>query len=435
MKTVLEDGTILTMRGEEAELIRGSLGIEGENIVFIGEEPAGFAPDKRIDASDKIVMPGLIDAHTHISMSLMRHFADDLPFWNWLFDRILPVEEKLKGEDAYNGAMLSAAEMIRGGVTTFADMYFFMHRVAEATLESGLRARLSRGLAFDGPEDLSKLEESREFFQKWNGAGDGRIGVDLGPHAIYTCPPEYLEKVTQLSEELGTRIHIHLSESRKEVEDSRSGYGKSPIAHVRDLGLLDRPTYAAHCVHIDDEDIAILREKEVSVINNPTSNLKLGNGFAPVGKLLDAGVNVGLGTDGQASNNNLDMFEEMHLAALVNKGIEENPARLSAYRALQMATMDNARALGIEEEVGSLETGKKADLILVDTYKPHFYPRHSSTAGLVYAAGRGDVETVFCNGEILMENGRLTGLDEEKIFARAEESAERMTEKKIGKGE
>ncbi len=432
MKTLLRSGTVLTMETQNPDLLPADIGIEGDHIVFIGEAPPDFFPDREIDASDCVVMPGLINAHTHISMSLMRHYADDLPFWNWLFERILPVEEHLTAEDAYNGAMLSLVEMIRSGITCFADMYFFMDRVAEATLRSGLRANLSQGLAFNGPEDLVKLEQSRGFFEKWNGGGGGRLRVDIGPHAIYTCPPEYLEKTALLSEELGNRIHIHLSESRKELEDCMAEHGKSPIAHARDLGLLNRKTYAAHCVHISDDDIQILKDHDTAVINNPGSNMKLGNGFAPISRLLAAGVNVGLGTDGSASNNNLNMFEEMHLAAMINKGVEEDPTVVSAGTVLRMVTINGARALGIDGITGSLSPGKKADLILIDMNAPQFYPRHNVQAALVYAAQASVVKTVIGKGGLLMEDHRLTGLDEREIFLKAQESASRITSK--GKG-
>ncbi|MFW6362026.1 MAG: amidohydrolase family protein [Spirochaetota bacterium] len=427
MKTVLKNGTILTMETAQAELIHGDIGIEGETIVFIGEQPADFRADLELDAQGGIVMPGLVDAHTHIAMSLMRHYADDLPFWSWLFERILPVEENLIDEHVYHGSRLSLVELIRSGVTTFADMYSNMDAVAQATLESGLRANLTRGLMFNGPEDLVKLEEGRRFYKDWNGKGGGRLQVDVGPHAVYTIPPEYMLKVAELAKELNTRIHIHLSESRKEVDDCLQAHGKTPIAHARDQGLFECKTYGAHCVHITDEDIRILQESGVSVINNPTSNLKLGNGFAPVTKLLEAGVNVALGTDGSASNNNLNMFEETHLAALVNKGVTEDPTTVSAYTALQMATINGARALGLEETTGSLKVGKKADIIVIDIEAPHFYPRHSVSAGLVYAAQSSDVKTVICNGEVVMQDRQLTQLDEQEIYRKAQASAAAIT--------
>ncbi|PKL26403.1 MAG: N-ethylammeline chlorohydrolase [Spirochaetae bacterium HGW-Spirochaetae-3] len=427
MNTIIRNGIILAMDSPEPELVQGDIGIEGSTIAFVGARPAAFKADREIDASGSVVMPGLVNAHTHIAMSLMRHYADDLPFWDWLFDRIIPVEEKLTDGFVYDGSMLSLVEMIRGGVTCFADMYSNMDAVASATLKSGLRANLTRGLVFNSPADEVKLDEARRFHAEWHGRGAGRIRVDVGPHAVYTCAPVYLEKAIRLSEDLGTRIHMHLSESRKEVADCVAAYGKSPIAHVRDVGLFTRKTYGAHCVHIDEDDIRILKDNGVAVVNNPASNMKLGNGFAPVAKLLEAGVTVALGTDGSASNNNLNMFEEMNTAALVNKGITEDPTAVSAYAALKMATINGARALGLDDAIGSLRAGKKADIILVDMEAPHFYPRNSVAAALVYAAQGSDVKTVICDGEVLMEDRRMTRLDVGAICAKAQESAALMT--------
>lgn len=430
MRTLVKGGTILPMDGTAPRLVQGELGIEDGRIAFVGAPAAGdkgFRPDRVVDASGCLVLPGLVNAHTHIAMSLMRHYADDLPFWDWLFGRIVPVEEKLTDDYVYDGSMLSLAEMIRGGVTCFADMYSNMDAVARATERAGLRARLTRGLVFGSTSDLYKLDESRDFHAAWNGKAGGRIAVDVGPHAVYTCAPEYLAKATALASDLGARMHMHLSESRKEVADCLAAYGKSPIALARDAGVFTRPTYAAHCVHVDAADIAIMREHGVAVAHNPGSNMKLANGFAPVKAMLEAGLVVALGTDGQASNNNLDLFEEMNLAAFAAKGVTEDPTAVSAYRALRMATIDGARALGLDAEIGSLEPGKKADVILVDASAPHFYPRNSACAALVYAAGGADVKTVICDGEILMEDRRLSRLDQAELCAKAQESAARLT--------
>ncbi len=428
MKILIQGGQILTMAQDEPEILQTDIGIDNDRIAFIGAPSAGFKADKTIDASDTLIMPGLVNAHTHISMSLLRSYADDLPFWEWLFERIMPVEENMTSEFAYNGARLSLIEMIKSGTTTFADMYFFMDRVAQAVEESGVRANLSRGATFiNGDSDLDKLDESEEFFTKWNGRADGRIKVDIAPHAPYTCPPKYIKLCGELARKLGTNIHIHLSESRKEVEDSRKEHGKSPIQHVHDLGLFDSRTYAAHCVHISEDDIKIMAEKGVTAVNNPTSNFKLANGFAPVTKLLEAGVNVALGTDGPGCNNNTNMFEEINLAALANKAVEENPTVVPAYTALKMATVNGAKALGLEDEIGTLEKGKKADMILIDLKKAHFYPRYNLISSLVYSAQGSDVKTVLCNGRILMEDYKLLTLDEETVFREAEISARKMT--------
>ncbi len=414
------------MTGPEPEIIEGDLGIEDDRIVHIGITPGDFVPDKIIDASTKIIMPGLVNAHTHIAMSLMRHYADDLPFWEWLNDRILPMEEKLTPDDVYTGSLLSIAEMIRSGTTTFADMYFFMDAVAEAVAESGIRANISRGLVFNEAADLKKLDIGVKLFHDWHKKAGGRIHVDLAPHAPYTCGPEYLEHVRKSAEELGAHIHTHLSESRKEIETIYSLYNSSPVAYMEKLGIFRQKTFAAHCVYVSFDDIRILADYDVSVVSNPGSNFKLGNGFAPVPRFLNAGVNVALGTDGPASNNNLNIFEEMNLAALVNKAVSEDPTVVPAYTALQMATINGARALGREDEVGSLEAGKKADIILVDRRNPHFYPELNPVPALVYAGQAADVDTVICNGRILMEHGTLCTLKENEILIRAEKTARRL---------
>ncbi len=426
MKILLKNGTILTMAASEPEIIKGDLGIDDDRIVHIGETSSDFIPDIVLDASERIVMPGLVNAHTHIAMSLMRHYADDLPFWEWLNNRILPIEEKLTPEDVYIGSLLSIAEMIRSGITTFADMYFFMDGVAEAVHESGMRANISRGLVFNEVSDLKKLAISKKLFQDWHGKGEGRIQVDLAPHAPYTCPPEYLDRVVKSAEEMGAHIHTHLSESRKEIETIYSLYNVSPVAYMEQHGLFRQKTFAAHCVYVSFDDIRILADYDVSVVNNPGSNFKLGNGFAPVPRFLNAGVNVALGTDGAASNNNLNMFEEMHLAALVNKAVSEDSTAVPAYTALEMATIGGARALGRDHETGSLKVGKKADIILLDTGKPHLYPQLNPVSALVYAGQGADVDTVICNGRILMEQGRLRTLDEQHILKKAEETVRKL---------
>ncbi len=426
VKILLKNGTILTMAGSEPEIIEGDLGIEDESIAYVGDTPGDFIPDKIIDASKKIIMPGLVNAHTHIAMSLMRHYADDLPFWEWLNDRILPMEEKLTPDDVYTGSLLSIAEMIRSGTTTFADMYFFMDAVAEAVAETGIRANISRGLVFNEAADLKKLDIGVKLFHDWHKKAGGRIHVNLAPHAPYTCGPEYLEHVRKSAEELGAHIHTHLSESRKEIETIYSLYNSSPIAYMEKLGMFRQKTFAAHCVYVSFDDIRILADYDVSVVNNPGSNFKLGNGFAPIPRFLNAGVNVALGTDGPASNNNLNVFEEMNLAALVNKAVHEDSTVVPAYTALQMATINGARALGREDEIGSLEAGKKADIILVDGGKPHFYPNFNPVPALVYAGQSADVDTVICNGRLLMEQGTLCTMNEDDVLAKAEKTSHRL---------
>lgn len=425
MNILIKNATVLTMSEEDKLMENTNITIEKGKIKSIGSVPEDFVDEKVIDGTNKLVMPGLVNAHTHIAMSLFRNFADDLPFWTWLQDRIIPREEKLIPEHVYWGSMLSIAEMIRFGVTSFADMYFFMDEVAKAVEETGIRASLSIGLSDSGNQE-QKIKAVKEFYDNWHGKANGRITVMAGPHAPYSCGPSFLSKVIDMASEKKMGIHIHLSESKKEIEDSYELRGKSPIKHVYDLGLLDLPTLAAHCVHLSDEDIDILAEKKVSVANNPGSNLKLGNGFARIEDMLKKGINVGLGTDGSASNNNLNMFEEINLAALINKGYTGDTTSIPAGTAVKMATINGAKALGIDEEVGTIEVGKRADIIMLDLNKPHFYPRYNLVASLAYSAQGSDVETVIVDGKVLMENYELKTIDLEKVMFNAEKSAKAL---------
>jgi 5-methylthioadenosine/S-adenosylhomocysteine deaminase len=423
MNILIQGGNILTMESEEIQI--GDIGIVDDRIAFIGRDET-FRPDKVISAEDCIVMPGLVNAHTHSPMTLLRNYADDLLFWEWLEGTILPIEDKLTGEDAYLGAKLAIAEMIRSGITTFADMYMFMDDVARAVEETGIRANLSRGITGQGENGIEKIDESLSFYHKWNGKNDGLIRVDFAQHAPYTCDDAYIGHIMDAIKGLDTRIHIHLSESRDEVKRSLEEHGTTPIAHMRDLGLFEFPTYAAHCVHLTDDDIQILKQNDVSVMNNPGSNLKIANGFAPVKKMLQAGVNVSVATDGAASNNNLNMFEEMNLAALVNKAVEEDATTVPAFTALSMGTINGAKALGLESQIGSLVVGKKADIIIIDLSKPHFYPRFNLISSLIYSAQAGDVKTVLCNGRVLMQDYELLTMNEKEVLTEADQAAARF---------
>lgn len=426
MKTLITNGEVLCMTGEDVRQV--DVGIEDDTIAFIGKAPATFIADRTIDASDQVVMPGLINGHTHASMTLFRNLADDLLFWDWLEGTILPMEAHLRAKDVYHGARLAIAEMIRSGITTFTDMYFHMDQVARAVEETGIRANLATGITGQGIEDEEKIKDAVAFHKVFHGKANGRIQVDFAPHAPYTCDDAFIKKIIDAAGGLDTRVHIHLSESRGEIKDSLAEYNQTPIERMASLGLFALPVYAAHCVHLTDEDINILAHYQVSVINNPGSNLKIANGFAPVKKMLEAGINVGLGTDGAASNNNLNMFEEMSLAALINKGLEEDAQVVPAYQALKMATINGAKALGLNQWVGTLEVGKKADIILIDLNKPHFYPRFKVIPALVYAAQAQDVRTVICNGEILMRDYLLQTMDEKTVMDEANGAAIRLKE-------
>lgn len=286
-----------------------------------------------------------------------------------------------------------------------------------------MRGVLTRGLIEEKDNPNLKLDETRDLFNNWNGKANGRIKVMVAPHSPYTCSPEFILKTMELAKDLNTGIHIHLSETKKEVEDSFNLFGKSPIKHVYDLGLLDFHTIAAHCVHVDEDDIEMIYEKNVYPINNPGSNLKLASGFAPVDKMLKKGIKVALGTDGSSSNNNLNMFEEINLAAIVNKAVNLDAISVPAYNAIEMATVNGAEALGWGKEIGSIGEGKKADLVLIDLDKPHLYPRHNMISALAYGVQASDVDTVIVDGNILMEKRIVKTLDVEKIKFMAEKLA------------
>ncbi|NLY86592.1 MAG: amidohydrolase [Tissierellia bacterium] len=422
MTILIKDITLVPMDGKNEVIEKTNIYMD-DKIIHIGELRDDIEVERVIDGKNKVAMPGLINAHTHIGMSLLRNFADDLPLHDWLTKKIWPTEAKLIGEDVYWGSLLSIVEMIQSGTTAFCDMYFFMDQVGKALEESGIRGVLTRGLIEEQGKNEEKLDETKDLYNNWHGKGNGRIKVMVAPHAPYTCSPDFLKETIKLANELNTGIHIHLSETKKEVEDSYKNFGKSPIKHVYDLGLFDVHTIAAHCVHVDDEDIEIMKEKNVYPVNNPGSNLKLASGFAPVDKMLKKGISVALGTDGSSSNNNLNMFEEINLAAIVNKAVNLDAVSVPALDALKMSTVNGAKALAWFDEIGSVEAGKKADLILIDMDKPHLYPRHNIISALAYTVQASDVDTVIVDGRIIMEKREIKTLDVEKIKYMAEKHA------------
>lgn len=426
MNILIKDINLVPMNYKDEVIKDTNIYILDGKIMHIGEIRPDIVVEKVINGKNKIAMPGLINSHTHIGMSLLRNFADDLPLHDWLTKKIWPAEANLKAEDVYWGSLLSMVEMIQGGTTTFCDMYFFMEEVGKGLEESGIRGVLTRGLIEEQGKNKIKLEETRELYKNWHGKGNGRIKVMVAPHAPYTCSPEFLQETFNLAKDLNTGIHIHLSETKKEVEDSFKIYGKSPIKHVYDLGIFNLPTVAAHCVHLDDDDIEIIKEKGVFPVNNPGSNLKLASGFARVDEMLKQGIPVSLGTDGSSSNNNLNMFEEINLAALINKAVNNDAISVPALSALEMATINGAKALQWDREIGSIEAGKKADIILIDTDKPHHYPHHNIISSLAYSTQASDVDTVIVNGKIIMENREINTLDVEKIMFMAEKHAQEL---------
>ena len=410
----------VTAEAEAVKLVRNvTVLTEKDKIIYIGENPPPAEHHIVINGKGKALVPGLVNAHTHVPMTLLRSYADDMSLYTWLYEHIFPIEDKMTEDDIYWGSQLAFLEMLAGGTTCFCDMYVFIDRIAEAIEACGMRALLSRGLIYgDHLEDYSneeKLKEAMSTFRQWHGAADGRIKIALAPHALYTCAPAYIRAVRDAAEKLGARIHTHVDETAKEHSDCLNQYGKTPVQHLCDIGLFDIPTIAAHCVHVTNGDLEIMKQKNVTLAHNPGSNLKLGSGVAPVPAALKKGVNVALGTDGASSNNNLNMWEEINLAALVHKGVSQDPLAVNAHEAFTMATVNGANALGFCNS-GQIRQGYQADMVLLDLSKPHYMPEHNLVSNLAYAAQASDVETVFVDGKILYDKGEYKTLDKERIL-------------------
>ncbi|GGE11684.1 5-methylthioadenosine/S-adenosylhomocysteine deaminase [Marinithermofilum abyssi] len=422
MKRLFTNASILTMTSREV-LRNQSMAVEGDRITYIGDQPPRAAEyDEVIDMSGKLLMPGWVNTHGHAAMTLLRGYADDLPLQTWLEEKMWPMEARFGDEQVYWGTALAVLEMIKGGTTCFADMYDHMDQVAKVVKESGIRARLCRGSIGLGSEEeqQAKWEESVRFAKDWHRQADGRITTMMAPHAPYTCPPAYIERFVASAKELDLPIHTHMSETQKEVDWNVKEYGVRPVEHLRRLGVFDLPCLVAHAVHLTDEELDILAEYDVKISHNPGSNLKLGSGIARVPEMLQKGIRPSLGTDGAASNNNLDMLEEVQLAALIHKGASRNPEAVPAFTALQMGTVFGAEALFLEKEIGTLEPGKKADFITVDLSGPHMQPQHDLVSLLAYSASRDDVQDVYVNGDPVMRNRECLTLDEEKIRYQAQ---------------
>ena len=401
---------------------RQSLLIKNDLIAEISEEIDETNVDKIIDATGMILLPGLINTHTHLSMTLFRGLADDLSLDSWLNDHIWPMEANLNGDYCYIGALLGAVELIKSGTTTFSDMYFYMEDVARAVDEAGIRAVLSYGMIDFGVAEKreAEIKENLELFKNCNGMADGRIKVFFGPHSPYTASEELLIKVRELADEYNMGIHIHVSETQKEINDSLEEKGLRPFEYLDKIGFLGPDVVAAHCVWLNDNEIEIIKKNNVKVSHNPCSNMKLASGIAPVSKLIENDICVAIGTDGASSNNNLDLIEELKTASLLQKVSTLDPKVLTSDEAIAMGTIKGAEALGIDDEVGSIEVGKKADIILIDTNSANMVPDSSSlSSNVIYSANGSNVDTTICNGKILMENKKLTVLDEQEIYDKA----------------
>jgi len=430
----LINANVLTMDARFAQFRNGSIAISGNSIVAVGPDAANYDSSQTIDCRGRVVMPGLVNAHTHVPMTLLRGLADDLRLDVWLMGYMMPVEREFVSPDFVRlGTQLGCAEMIRSGITCFADMYYFEDTIAQATAAAGMRALCAQTVLRFPTPDAKSYEDSlalaRDFIQRWK---DHPLIVPApAPHAPYTCTPEILRACAELAVEFDVPLHTHLAETVLEQEDSRRAYGMPVIPWVKKQGLFDAKVLAAHCVHVDDGEIRALKNFNAGVAHNPTSNLKLGAGVAPVARMLELGVDVGIGTDGPASNNDLDMFEEMRLAALLAKGTSGDPTALPARDAVAMATRLGAKAMHIDHLTGSLEPGKRADLIVVDLDRLHNVPSferdpNAVYAQLVYASKSTDVVDVMCDGQWLMRDRQLLTLREDDLRAAAREAAKRV---------
>lgn len=423
---MIKNGTILTMDRENSILEDNFLCIQGDTISHIGADGEGsFEAMITVDAKGGLILPGLINGHTHAAMSLFRGLADDLPLMEWLNNYIFPAESKIDAEFVTTGTLLACAEMIMSGTTTFCDMYLFENEVATAAQKAGMRCLVGEVL-YDftspnyGPAQKG-LEYTESLIRDWQ--DDPLVSIAVEPHSLFTCSPDLLMAANELALKYEVPLIIHVAETLKEVSEVKTRYGKGPVEHLHSMGLLGPHFIADHCVHLEKVDIKRMAEHGAKVVHNPESNMKLASGIAPVPEMIAEGVIVGLGTDGCASNNNLDLFTEMDMAAKLHKIHTMDPTVMDAITVMKMATIDGANALGIGERTGSLEMGKKADIIVVDTNKPHLTPLYNPYSHLVYAARGNDVCHAVINGRLVMEDRKLLSLDLDEIIARAREKS------------
>ncbi len=402
----------------DGRFVEANIGIEGNVIAYVGKEE--IAGDLEIDASGKFVLPGLFNAHTHLAMTLFRGYAEDMPLMDWLEKKIWRAERKLTPQDVYWGSMLGILEMLKTGTTAFSDLYIHMDEVAKAVGETGIRAVLCYGMADRGDKEKAEreLKIGTEFILNWNNAFNGRIKAIYGPHAPYTCTPEFLREVKLKANELKTLVHIHVSETRQEVEDVRRRYGKTPVRLLDDLGFLDEKTVIAHGIWLDREEMEILSRRGVSVVHCPVSNLKLASGIARVVEMLEFGINVCLGTDGAASNNTYNMFEEIKLTSLLQKVITGRADALRAKDVLSMATSNGYRAYGING--GELKQGMLADVITIDRGRFNYCPVYDPLHSIVYASYGCEVSHVIVDGELIVEDGIVLTMDEDRVISKVE---------------
>jgi 5-methylthioadenosine/S-adenosylhomocysteine deaminase len=435
--TLIRNTAAITLDDDGRILHDVDIAIEDRTILSVGEAPNGFVVDELIDGRECVALPAFFNAHAHAAMTLERGWAEDLPFGRWHNERIWVAESALEEEDVYWGAALACCEMIRSGVVGFGDHYFWMDQVARAVEESGMKALLAWchfGIGTEHELGQETFEDTVAFVERWRGAAAGRIRTTMGPHSLYMDPPDVLRRFAEEAHRVGVGMHFHLSESREQLENSLAAHGMTPVAHAVSLGLFDlpEPTLVAHCNAVTDDDLALLAEKGTWVAHTPKTYLKLAMEMPPVARMLEHGVNLALGTDGPASNSDLNMLEGMRITGLAQKHIQQDPEAMPRTNLLRLATQAPATALGFAGKgngSGVLAPGRPADLILVDTTAPHWIPRHDLAAGVVYTAHPDDVAYVWADGQLLYRRGECLTLDVERIRYEAERRAFRMVGK------
>jgi 5-methylthioadenosine/S-adenosylhomocysteine deaminase len=423
MSILIKNASYVVTQNYKRDILKNyDILIEGNKITNIGKNLKCKA-EEIIDGKGKVILPGLINLHTHSPMTLFRGYADDMELFEWLEKKIWPTESKLTGKDCYYGALVACLEMVRGGITCFLDMYNFLDDVAKASKEIGVRSFLAWAI-MDKEITTQKgdpVKNCEHFIRRWK--GDSLVTPAAGPHAIYTCSPENLKRVKQLAEKYNVLVHMHLSETRDEVKRCINKYDKWPAEHLETLDFLSPNLILSHCIWLTEKEIELLRVNQVKVAHCPISNLKLGSGLAPVYEMSRKGIMIGLGTDSVASNNTLNIFEEMKISALLQKYRYYDTRAIPAQEALDMATINGARCLGIDDKLGSIEKEKLADIIILNLRKPHLYPLHNIISHIVYAANAQDVETTIVNGKIIMKDRDILAIDEDEVLEKSQEIA------------
>ena len=425
MRTLITNAYVLDMVGDIPNIDKKEILINDNIIEKIDKDiDKNIEIDEKINAKNMLVMPGLINTHTHLAMSIFRGYKTDRKLMDWLEDAIFPVEDKLKPEDIYWNSYLSCLEMIKSGSTTCNDMYFGMNKTVEAIRDTGLRAVVAWCIKDDSIKD--KVEQTREYAKMYNNDENGKIKIYVSADAPHTCNPDTIKLCVDLAKELNTGLHIHLAETIDEETKIKSRYNKRSTEYLNDLEVFDVPVVLAHGIYVSDSDIEILKKIKGGISHNPISNCKLSSGICDVVKLRKNGINIGLGTDGIGSTTTMDMFEEMKTAAYLQKVNTMEPSSIAAYDILKMATIEGAKVLGLENEIGSLEPGKKADMIFIKTDKLHMCPANDVCANLVYSSNGADVESVMIDGKIIMQNRKMINLDEKEVMRQVKKIAKRL---------